>query len=205
MPNRYEKPARPPTLALLEGYLIDARPALSQWLADPDATETRRVDAVAALLTLARAALRLADEWANMTHGWRASPERGTRYGAMPLELRHFLTVEGLRILTADDPVAALRRLLGQKHRGRGRPFMDNEYRDLTITEDVQIRVDAGSSIADACCVVAKAAHLSPETVRNIYFARRNDPAVRAAIDFRAFWKLEGDADADKPGAPNSG
>src|SRR5215831_12989024 len=156
MNKRYRKPAEPPpSLEFLEAYLRDAQPTLSERLANPDATEAQRVDAVAALLALARAALV------------EAGPNR---LGAIPSELRDFLQIEGLRILTADDPIAALQCFLGQARQGRGRPSADNAFRDLMIAADVAELHASGKTVTAALNAVAAAAALSFEAVREIYY-----------------------------------
>jgi len=89
-----------------------------------------------------------------------------------------FLTIAGLRILTATNPAAGLQRLLGKKP---GRPRVDNSVRDYRITWDVQERVDSGASIEDACKTIAAVAGLSREAVIKIYYTRRAQ--VLQAID----------------------
>ena len=70
MGNRYQQPADPPPrLKLLGLYLSEAQPPQSERLADPHGAEARRVEAIAALRTLARNALSNADEWHNMVEG----------------------------------------------------------------------------------------------------------------------------------------
>jgi hypothetical protein len=86
-----------------------------------------------------------------------------------------FLAEAWLRILTAEDPVAELKRFLGRK---RGRPA-DNWWRDLIITCDVQEQVDSGSSIKDACVVISADLHLSPDAVEKVYYAHRENPGVQ--------------------------
>jgi hypothetical protein len=188
--SRYRPPERPPSSKFLQKYLSDARVTISQRLAEPEAAEARRVEAVAALLALGRSALAHADEWGNMTDG--RVPVTGLRLSAMPVQLQHFLRIEGLRILTADNPVAALQRFLGHRKRGRGRPrAVDIAFRDRMIAADIQELVDKGSTIDGACQAVGETAGLSPEAARNIYVARRDTPEVRAELGFR---ELFGDA-----------
>jgi hypothetical protein len=171
MRNRYQKPADPPNPAFLQAYLCDARPTLDERLAEPDAAEARRVEGVAALLALARAELAKAGD--------------PNRLLAMPFQLRQFLTIEGLRILTADDPVAALRRLLGHKAQRRGRPAEDNDYRDLMIATDVAELHANGMALTRAFDEVSK----RPGTpgvkhVEAVYFGR-DDLAVRVELEWR--------------------
>jgi hypothetical protein len=174
--NRYQKPAElPPSLASLEDDLRDAQPTMTERLADPVATEARRVEAVAALLTLARTELAKADD--------------AGRLLALPSELRQFLTIAGLRILTADHPVEALRLFLGHAARSRGRPLADNAFRDSVIAADVQEQVNTLSSIEVACDAVGNAAGLSPEAVRKIYFANRDTLEVGAELGRREMRK----------------
>lgn len=103
----------------------------------------------------------------------------------MPVQLRNFLEEEGLRILLADDPAAALHRFLGHRPRGRGRPAADNELRDNLIAADVAELVYHGMAIDAACETVEKDAPVGFERVREIYLAHRNDLAVRAEIGLR--------------------
>jgi hypothetical protein len=191
MRNRYQKPAElPPSLEFVEEYLRDAKPTRGERLAEPEATEARRVEAITALLALARNALMNADEWANMTNGdWQ--PERMSRLGAMPRQLREFLTIEGLRMLTAADPIARLQWFLGHRPRGKGRPTTDNAFRDLMIAADVAELHASGKSIEAACGTVADAAALSRESVREIYYNRCNSLEVRAEQSWRALRNLE--------------
>jgi hypothetical protein len=186
MCNRYKRPAdRPPDPAFLEAYLRDAQPTLSERLAEPEATEARRVKAVAALLALGRSELEKAGDLGRLL--------------AMPFELRQFLTIAGLRILTAEDPTAALLHLLGQKARGRGRPLADKAFRDHVIAADVQERVNGGSSIETACDAVGNAAGLSPEAVRKIYFTGRDTLEVRATLGLRELLERDGSSDGVRP------
>ena len=75
---------------------------------------------------------------------------------AMPFELRQFLMIAGLRILTAKDPVAALRGFVGGESQGRGRPPADNARRDCVIAVQVQELVNDGSYVDAACRNVSK-------------------------------------------------
>src|SRR5262249_16217329 len=147
--KRYRKPAEPPpSLEFLEAYLRDAQPTLSERSAEPEAAEARRVKAVAALLALARAGLA------------EAGPDR---LGGIPVGRREFLAIAGLRILTAEDPIAALQSFLGQGPRGRGRPSADNAFRDLMIAADVAELHASGKTVTAALNAVADAAGLSYE------------------------------------------
>jgi hypothetical protein len=86
-----------------------------------------------------------------------------------------FLAEAWLQILTAEDPVAELKRFLGRK---RGRPA-DNAWRDLMITFDVQQRVESGSSVKDACVKISVDINLSPDAVEKVYYAHREKPGVQ--------------------------
>ena len=89
-----------------------------------------------------------------------------------------FLAEAWLRILTGEDPVAELKRFLG-RDRKRGRPAVDNTWRDLIITFDVQEQVDSGSSVKDACDVIGDDINLSPDAVEKVYYAHRANPCVQ--------------------------
>ena len=88
-----------------------------------------------------------------------------------------FLTIAGLRILTANNPVAELNRFLGK------RPPADNYRRDTAIAADTQKRIDAGSSIENACKAIAADAPLSWEAVRKIYYAWKNASIFTVSLD----------------------
>jgi hypothetical protein len=108
MPGRYDNPADPPpSFDELYYLLLVARPTQRQRMEDPDTTETLRRKAVSRLLTLARQAVAIADLVEPRP------PEGYSRLKAMPPELRDFMEEAALRILLADEPVAALRRFLG--------------------------------------------------------------------------------------------
>jgi hypothetical protein len=178
MRDRY-RPAEPaPWPEFVEGYLNEADPPLRERLADPEGAEARRVAAVVALLALARAALAGA-----------GSPDR---LGAIPHNIRERLTIEGLRILTADDPVAALRRFLGERPRGRGRPRTGNVQRDGMIAADVQELVNGGAVIDEACEAIGGATGLSVQAVRKIFFDNRNRLDVRAELQLRGLSRPAG-------------
>jgi hypothetical protein len=89
-----------------------------------------------------------------------------------------FLAGAWLQVLTAEDPVAELKRFLGLD-RKRGRPAADNEWRDFMITMDVQERVDSGLSVKNACAAIGDDIHLSPDAVEKVYYARRDNPGVK--------------------------
>jgi hypothetical protein len=166
MPSRYDRPAlKPPSLDDLPIYLRDARPTSYERRVEPAATQRRCVEAVAALLQLARGAAANADEWLNMVEG--RPHEARSCLGAIPRDLRSFLETEGMRILLADDPMSALADFLGR--RDRQRPLEDNKRRDLIITADVAKKVEAGMSKTKARKEVAKEAKLSYESVRKIH------------------------------------
>jgi hypothetical protein len=196
MRNRYQKPAdKAPSPRFFEAYLRDAGPTMAERLAEPEAAEARRVEAVAALLTLARAALANADEWNNMLDG--RIPERGSYLLAIPQRLRRFLEIHGLRILTAEDPIAALQRFLGDKPRERGRPQADNAFRDRTIAADVAEMHAGGMSLAAAYEEVSKRKGTpGVKAIERIYLRLRYDLAVRADLEWRLYgeagWLAEG-------------
>ena len=106
--ERYIKPAElPPNPALLELYLRDAQPTGNDVrLNGTDVVEARRIQAVMALLAVARSEL----------------VKSGDRGGllSMPRALRRFLEMAGLQILTAEHPAAELRRFLGRRRRVAG-------------------------------------------------------------------------------------
>jgi hypothetical protein len=81
-----------------------------------------------------------------------------------------FLAVSALRILAADDPMAALKRFLGRHH---SRPPDDNRWRDFTIYVDVKKLSASGISIRDACKEIGAAAGLGRARVLGIYLAER--------------------------------
>lgn len=157
----------PPTIDDVPRLIIAARPTLRHQLDDPEGCKTRRDKAVRDLLTLARQAVAKANETEPRP------PEGYSRLKAMPVQLRAYLEVEGLQILLADDPVAALRRFLGQRGRGRGRPPAANEDRDLKIAVAVAERIFGGMTTEAACEAVEKEAAVGFEMVRKIYYERR--------------------------------
>jgi hypothetical protein len=167
--NRYQKPVDGPNPAFLPAYLGDAQPTLDERLAEPDVAEMQRVEGIAALLALARAELAKA-----------GNPNR------LPFQLRQFLMIEGLRILTADDPVAALQRFLGSKARRRGRPAEDNDYRDLMIATDVAELHANGMTLTAAFLEVSKRPGTpAAKHVEAIYFLHRDDLAARDELEWR--------------------
>jgi hypothetical protein len=179
MKIRYEQPAAMrPDPACLQLYLRDARPTLGDYATDGrPVVEARRADAVQKLLGLARAAVAKADDI-------EPPPiEPHTRLRAMPMELRSFLEVEGLRILLADDPVDRLKRFLGSR-RGRGAPQKDTKRRDIWVAAQIQRLRDSGMSIADACMAIqnARGLCLSAETARRIYNHRRDSLEVKLSL-----------------------
>jgi len=180
--RRYQNP--PPTLEQVWGAIYDAASSLGDddpFRIGPPAAEAERVEAVYILLRFARAELAKVEGPnrldAILNLGW--SPcKAGTVGEAIWQDVWEFLTIAGLRILTATNPAAGLQRLLGKKP---GRPRVDNSVRDYRITWDVQERVDSGASIEDACKTIAAVAGLSQEAVIKIYYTRRAQ--VLQAID----------------------
>ena len=186
MRNRYQKPADPPpSLKLLGLHLSQAQPPHSERLSDPYGAEARRVEAVTALLALARNALANADEWHNMVEGKPHEPR--SYLGAIPRELRGFLETAGLRIFTADDPIAALQRFLGNKPPARGRPAEDHQFRDYLIAADVAELLHAdGLSLDSAYEAVSKRPGTpGRKAIERIYLRLRDDLAVRAELGWR--------------------
>lgn len=185
--DRYQKPARSPQSFADLFFSYYRAKAPEQRIARLGAVlaEAQRVEAVNELLTFARVELAKAGD-----------PSRCFSVTALQEErqfLWEFLTAAGLQILTADDPVAELNRFLGHK---RGRPPVDNTYRDHTIAGDVQKRVDGGSSVEDACKAVASVVGLGQVAVRKIYYSlreqinarwrvllRKHDPGWKDAFD----------------------
>jgi hypothetical protein len=206
MHKRYQSPSfGPPTPAQLPNLLSDAMPTLNDFPEEERAAvETRRIEALDALLRFARseageARAKMAEARAKMAEA-RANVEtvRGHDFRDAVLTLVRepylltdlaargrgpqqyvweFLTEAGLRILTASDPVAELHQFLGVS-RQRGRPRADNTWRDFVITIDVQERVDDGSSVEAACAEIGDDANLSPEAVEKIYYTHRGKPGV---------------------------
>jgi hypothetical protein len=172
--KRYQGPSfGPPTPEQLHPLLNDATPTLDDFPEEEwAAVEARRIEATNALLRFARAeAAKGHAKWAEA----RAQAER-----ARGNDLRavwEFLMAAGLRILTASDPVAELRQVLGVS-RQRGRPPADNAWRDFIITIDVQERVDGGSRVEAACAAIGADANLSPKAVEKIYYTHRSEPDV---------------------------
>jgi hypothetical protein len=178
MELQYEEPVDVPDPAFLRLYLRDARPTLSEYKMDGrSVVEARRAKAVNKLLALARAAVAKADD----TEPPPIEPR--TRLRAMPMELRSFLEIEGLRILLADEPVHRLERFLGSR-RGRGAPQKDTERRDIWVAAQIDRLRDSGMTIADACMAIqdAKGLRLSAETARRIYNDRRDSLEVRLSL-----------------------
>jgi len=183
MGGRYDNPAPKPLAINDSPYLLtDARPTLPQRIKEGEACEARRVEAVRDLLTLARAEVRKADT---------AEPPSlpgHSRLRAMPLQLRDFLEIEGLRILLSDEPVEALRRFLGQQPRKRGREAV-NTHRDFAIAISVAMKHQIDEmSVEKACIEVAREAELSLDAVHKIYY-RRDKARVGWELAFR-IWLL---------------
>jgi hypothetical protein len=179
MKIQYEEPAATlPDLACLQLYLPDARPTLGDYATDGrPMVEARRADAVHKLLGARPCGSREADDI-------EPPPiEPHTRLRAMPMELRSFLEIEGLRILLADDPVDRLKRFLGSR-RGRGAPQKDTERRDIWVAAQIQRLRDSGMSIEDACTAIqnARGVRLSAETARRIYNVRRDSLEVKLSL-----------------------
>jgi hypothetical protein len=169
MPGRYDRPAAPPpSVNDLPHLLHEAEPTLRELSEEGIAREARRAVAVRKLLTLARAEVTKTGE--------------PNRLRAMPMELREFLEIAGLRMLLSDDPIAALKHFLGP--RKRGRPIEDNKRRDIMIAADVAELAEGGMMTIDASCLqIAHTANLSVEMVREIYYARRcTDEVLLARI-----------------------
>jgi hypothetical protein len=197
MQDRYKKPVGLPVNRLdMPYYLRDAQPTLSERAPEPDATEARRIKAVANLLALARAELAKASDpnplFAAMPSELLPSELAeladflAAEENVMPSELRNFLIMAGLRILTSENPIAELQRFLGRTPKGRGRPKADNAYRDSMIAADVQTLVDGGFGIEAACEAVSKAVSmLDFDAVRKIYFASRDTLETRVELGWR--------------------
>ena len=181
MRGRYDKsPGKPPTLADLYYLLVDAQPTLREIAVEGAAREARRVKAVDHLRTLARTEI--------------AKTGDPNRLRAIPDELFRFLTVAGLRILLAEDPIAALKLFLGRRPRGKGRPVADTEDRDVMIATDVAELVYKGLTIDAACDQVEKNAPVGFEMVRKIYIDRRNSNKVKGNLGMRLLLgRKEGD------------
>jgi hypothetical protein len=172
MRNRYQKPAKPPaSLDDLPRYLRYAQPTMREIAEEGEACKKRQVRANRALQTIARNALAKTDD--------------PNQLRAMPDELFRFLAIRGLRILLADDPVVELKRFLGRRSRGKGRPAGDHEYRDFMIAADVAELVLGGEKRDNACLTISKQANLSFERVLAIYNARRDTPELRAELGLR--------------------
>jgi hypothetical protein len=170
MRNRYQRPA--PSLELIELYLRYEQPTQGERLAEPDAAEARRVEGVEGIRALARAALAEAGD--------------PNRLGAIPFELRQRLAIAGLRILLSDDPERELESYLGKKPQERGRPAMDLDYRDFMIAVDVAELHANGKTLGAAYEEVDKRMGTPGiRRIENIYHALREDPWVRAELEWR--------------------
>ena len=180
-----QKPANPPRSWHL------ARPL--SWTRQT-ADETLRVKGVAELLVRARheiAEARARGVAETLLTG--GEPPADPLF-AMPFELHQFLMVNGVRILTAQDPVAALQSLLGQEPPRRGRPPADNARRDCEIAVQVQEEVDGGSTVDEACHNVKNkntARMIDFAAVRKIYFENRNRNDVKMIVYWRLLQKFE--------------
>jgi hypothetical protein len=187
MSNRCRKLGEPPSLSEL---LRDAQPTLAERLRESEAAGARRVEALTALLSLARSALANADEWHNIVEGKPHEPR--SYLGAIAPELRRFLETAGLRILTAENPIAVLQRFLGQRGRGR-RPA--GERRNVLIAADVAELHAGGMSFEAAYEEVSKRAEmLGCRQVERIHLRLRDDLGVRAELEWRAMVRREGEA-----------
>jgi hypothetical protein len=157
-------------LASLQLDLRDAQPTNGERTADPKGTETRQVAAVARLRTLAR--------------------DPG-QVGVIPLhlrlQLRRVLMLEGMRILVADDPPAALRKILGQREpkRGKGRPREDNTDRNVAIAAYVAELRWKGMTLDEACRKVSRRPGISVDkkSIEAAYYEHRDHDAVLATLE----------------------
>jgi hypothetical protein len=181
-----QKPANPPRSWHLALYLSWARQI---------ADEPLRVKGVAALLEMARHDIAKA-----RAEGVAEAPLTGGEPPAdpllaMPFELRQFLMVTGLRILTAQAPGAALRGFLGQEPPRRGRPPADNAQRDCVIAVQVQEEVDGGLTVDDACGIVKGASDeartIDVHAIRKIYYDNRDRADVRTIVYWRSLQRAE--------------
>jgi hypothetical protein len=193
MPSRYDRPvSKPPSRDDLAYYLRNAEPTMAERGENPGAREKDRVDGVDALRQIGRDFVREAN-------AKKPPPPGYSCLRAMPVELREFLEINGLRILLADDPYDALEQFLGQgpprvkKHRrNKGRHAEDNERRDISIAADVAELINAGNTIEDACKTIGGPIGPAPvgqEMVRKIYLALRHTDAVKAELCFRKLTK----------------
>jgi hypothetical protein len=198
--NRYKPAPLQPNPALIEEYLRDAQPTLSERRAEPEATEARRVAAVAALHTLwLRWQAEVAEPQSGLllparVHVQRVSERWIAELGApadFDFELQDFFDRAARVIFMSPDPVAALRRFLGQAKRGKGRPATDNWARNGMIVADVAELHAGGMSIEAACEKVAKRVGTpGRKAVERIYLALRDNSEVKAELDLRAREKL---------------
>jgi len=183
-PRNFPSPAY--RIAYLRGLLHDAKPTTRERVEEGEACEARRVKAVNELLTIYRDAVVKADDI-------EPPPlEPRTRLRAMRTEdlqdVLGFLEIEGLRIFAADDPVAELKRFVGDRPRPRGHPMGDNEDRDFRIAMKVfELRASRGGTgrggrirVDDACDAVGKGENLSLEAVQKIYKRFRRSLGVDA-------------------------
>jgi hypothetical protein len=86
----------------------------------------------------------------------------------------------GMRVLTDEDPIDALARLLGRKNKPGKRA--KNTDRDFEIAIDVASKMYDGMSLDDACVAIAEPRKLSPERVENIYKADRKAARTAEAL-----------------------
>jgi hypothetical protein len=179
-----QKPATPPRFDLARHL---------SWARQP-ADEARRGKGVAALLERARYEIdRARAGGVDETLLAGGEPPADPLF-AMPFELRQFLIVNGLRILMARSPVAALRGFLGQVSRKRGRLPAGNAQRNCVIAIQVQEEIDRGSPGDEACRIVKNANAVEMidfHAVRKIYFDNRNRDDVKAILYWRLLQKLE--------------
>jgi len=161
-----------------EADLREAAPTRREREADPNGTEARRVAGVVRVIEGARAALREAGD--------------PNRLGAIPLETREFLMLEGLRILIADDQEVVLRRFLGKREpqsgRGKtGRPPEDNTDRDIRIAAYVAELCASGMIRHKACEQVGNRLGIPVgfKSIEAAYYKYRDSRAVRATLGFR--------------------
>lgn len=146
----------------LPNLLLNAQPSIAVIAADPEGSERLRIEAVNALIALARGTLNPPEEYP-------------------PIEVTRFLQNAGLRILLADDPPAALQQWLGLAKR-RGRPAAD-EGLHIEIAALVEKRRRNGATRKDAYAAVAnedaKSANITPSRVRDIHSKYREEGLLK--------------------------
>ena len=156
--ERYDEPAEPaPDPELIEHY---------SWVADPKngASEKERGDAVASLVRLC--------------HEQREQVRSG-ELPAVDFRLLLFIRGELERCIRSADPLGCVELLLSSSQRTRGRPR--TPHRDFVMAGDVAEKVEARITIEAACADVGRAASLSEEEVRRIYF--REKKADKEALE----------------------